>query len=91
VAFARVSQPRTRNGVLAADLTVSSLFPWAGNVKLMVFQEVCHFREGEQLSFISIISADTVTSDKTPRLLPQCGNAARRRRSLLSILDPLAA
>jgi len=29
--FARVSQPRAHNGVLAADLTdVSSLFPWAG-------------------------------------------------------------
>lgn len=29
--FARVSQPRARNGVLAADLSdVSSIFPWAG-------------------------------------------------------------
>jgi hypothetical protein len=84
VAFARVSQPRTRNGVLAADLTVSSLFPWAGNVNGI--SKGMSFGEGEQLS-ISVISAVTVTSDKTPRLLPQCemphAAGARSFRSLI--------
>lgn len=68
MAFARVSQPRAHNGLLAADLTdVSSLFPWARNVDAI--QRGMSFGEDEQLS-ISIVSAVTATSGDA-RLLPQ--------------------
>jgi hypothetical protein len=86
--FARVSQPRAHNGVLAADpADVSSIFLEAGNVDGSSRRH--HLNRASSCLYLLLSRLqNTVTSDKTPVF---CRNAKCRTPQALAPIDPRSA